>query len=90
MKSRTSVRATAPEWMSDGLCAQTDPTEFYPDRGGSVAVAKKVCAACDVRTNCLDYALTNGEEYGVWGGLSERERHRLTTPATTTALGGAA
>jgi WhiB family redox-sensing transcriptional regulator len=68
-----------PEWMSEGLCAQTDPDEFYPEKGGSTAVAKSVCFACPVRRDCLDYALTNHEQHGIWGGTSERERRRLHT-----------
>lgn len=67
-----------PAWMADGLCAQTDPEEFYPDKGGSTAVAKRVCAACPVQDDCLDYALTHREQYGIWGGTSLRERQRLT------------
>ncbi len=66
------------EWQADGLCAQTDPEEFYPDKGGSVLRAKSVCAGCNVRAECLEYALANNERYGIWGGLSERERRRIT------------
>ncbi|MFD4740570.1 WhiB family transcriptional regulator [Streptomyces virginiae] len=75
--------------MTEGLCAQTDPAEFFPDKGGSTAVAKRICFTCPVRRDCLDYALTNGEQHGIWGGTSERERRRLTA-RTTPALGGAA
>lgn len=66
-----------PEWTSEGLCSQTDPAEFFPDRGGSVLAAKKICAACGVRAECLEYALANNERFGIWGGTSERERRRL-------------
>ncbi|MCX5587598.1 WhiB family transcriptional regulator [Streptomyces erythrochromogenes] len=71
---------TAPtlDWQAHGICAQTDPEEFFPEQGGSTFQAKKICAACDVRTACLEYALTNNERYGIWGGASERERRRLT------------
>lgn len=67
----------APEWMSHGLCAQTDPESFFPEKGGSVREAKKTCLSCDVRTECLAYALEHGERFGVWGGLTERERRKL-------------
>ncbi|MFD6970711.1 WhiB family transcriptional regulator [Streptomyces sp. NPDC059949] len=62
--------------MAEGLCAETDPDEFFPDKGGSTATAKRICFACKVRKHCLDYALTTGEPNGVWGGMSERERRR--------------
>ncbi len=64
-------------WQSDALCAQTDPEAFFPEKGGSTREAKKVCLACDVRGECLEYALANDERFGIWGGLSERERRRL-------------
>ncbi|HIW99045.1 MAG TPA: WhiB family transcriptional regulator [Candidatus Nesterenkonia stercoripullorum] len=64
-------------WQVDALCAQTDPEAFFPEKGGSTRDAKKVCAACTVRSECLDYALGNDERFGIWGGLSERERRKL-------------
>lgn len=68
-------------WQSDALCAQTDPEAFFPEKGGSTRDAKKVCAACNVRSQCLEYALANDERFGIWGGLSERERRRLRKQA---------
>lgn len=65
------------EWARDGLCAQTDPEVFFPEKGRSNAAAKRVCVACPVRVACLDAALARNERFGVWGGLSERERRRL-------------
>jgi WhiB family transcriptional regulator, redox-sensing transcriptional regulator len=64
-------------WQVDALCAQTDPEAFFPEKGGSTRDAKKVCAACNVKQDCLDYALANDERFGIWGGLSERERRKL-------------
>lgn len=64
-------------WQVDALCAQTDPEAFFPEKGGSTRDAKKVCAACTVKQECLDYALSNDERFGIWGGLSERERRKL-------------
>ena len=64
-------------WQASALCAQTDPEAFFPEQGGSTREAKKVCMDCDVRAECLEYALTNDEAHGVWGGLSERERRKL-------------
>lgn len=64
-------------WQSDSLCAQTDPDAFFPEKGGSTREAKKICKSCEVRTTCLHYALENDERFGIWGGLSERERRKL-------------
>jgi WhiB family redox-sensing transcriptional regulator len=64
-------------WQERALCAQTDPEAFFPEKGGSTREAKKVCLSCDVRGECLEYALENDERFGIWGGLSERERRKL-------------
>ena len=64
-------------WQSDSLCAQTDPEAFFPEKGGSTRDAKKICGSCEVRNHCLEYALENDERFGIWGGLSERERRKL-------------
>lgn len=64
-------------FMAQARCAGLDPELFHPGRGESTTPAKEVCRGCPVRTACLDYALDNRERYGVWGGLSERERRRL-------------
>ncbi len=64
-------------WQERALCAQTDPEAFFPEKGGSTREAKKVCLSCDVRGDCLEYALSNDERFGIWGGLSERERRKL-------------
>ena len=66
-----------PEWYADALCSQTDPEAFFPDPGGSVRSAKVVCAGCDVREQCLQYALDHREIWGIWGGTSERERRGM-------------
>ena len=64
-------------WQEWALCAQTDPEAFFPEKGGSTREAKKVCVSCEVRAECLEYALANDERFGIWGGLSERERRKL-------------
>lgn len=66
-----------PGWQELALCAQTDPEAFFPEKGGSTREAKRVCQSCEVRQECLEYALGNDERFGIWGGLSERERRRL-------------
>jgi WhiB family redox-sensing transcriptional regulator len=65
------------EWQERALCAQTDPEAFFPEKGGSTREAKRICQGCEVRDACLDYALAHDERFGIWGGLSERERRRL-------------
>ncbi len=64
-------------WREDALCAQTDPEAFFPEKGASSSDAKRVCAGCDVREQCLAFALRHDERFGIWGGLSTRERDRL-------------
>ena len=68
-------------WQDRALCSQTDPEAFFPEKGGSTREAKKVCLGCDVRVECLEYALANDERFGIWGGLSERERRRVKREA---------
>ena len=65
------------QWQERGLCAQTDPEAFFPEKGGSTREAKRICLGCEVRDACLEYALAHDERFGIWGGLSERERRRL-------------
>ncbi len=72
-------------WRLDALCAETDPEAFFPEKGGSTREAKRVCMGCAVRAECLEYALAADERFGIWGGLSERERRRVRL-ARRTAL----
>jgi len=66
-----------PEWHELALCTETDPDLFFPEKGGSTREAKLICARCEVRDECLQYALDRDERYGIYGGLSERERWKL-------------
>ena len=68
-----------------GLCAETDPELFFPDKGGSTCDAKRVCQACPVRSECLEYAFAHDERWGIWGGLSVRERRKLKKRADVMA-----
>ncbi len=72
-----SVEENTLAWQTDALCAQTDPEAFFPEKGGSTRDAKRICTSCDVKSECLEYALQNDERFGIWGGLSERERRKL-------------
>ncbi|MFF8817349.1 MULTISPECIES: WhiB family transcriptional regulator [Leucobacter] len=78
---RRQAEDEALAWQSDALCAQTDPESFFPEKGGSTREAKRICETCEVRSECLDYALENDERFGIWGGLSERERRKLRREA---------
>ena len=69
-------------WQEHALCAQTDPEAFFPEKGGSTREAKKICVGCEVKAECLAYALANDERFGIWGGLSERERRRVKRAAS--------
>ena len=68
-------------WQQQALCAQTDPEAFFPEKGGSTREAKRICIGCEVKGDCLEYALGQDERFGIWGGLSERERRRLKRAA---------
>lgn len=80
----------AQDWRGDALCAQTDPEAFFPKRGEATTEAKLICSMCEVRAECLEYALGEGDEdlHGVWGGTSHRERRALRR-ARGHALGAA-
>ncbi len=64
-------------WNDFGNCDGVDPDLFFPTQGESTKAAKEICRGCVVRMECLEYALTNGEKFGIWGGMSERERRRI-------------
>lgn len=64
-------------WTAEALCAQVGAELFFVDKGENPQPAKDVCALCPVRRECLEYALSNDERFGVWGGKTERERRRL-------------
>jgi len=64
-------------WMVQGLCYGASSVDFFPSTGAGVEAARRVCMQCPVREQCLDYALNNQIDHGVWGGASERERHRI-------------
>lgn len=67
------------DWQDRALCAETDPAAFFPELGEDATAAKRVCMSCEVREQCLDFAVGNGIAYGVYGGMDERERRALGT-----------
>ena len=76
-------------WMQRGRCRDIPPSTFFPSDGVGVDVARRICADCPVKARCLEYALENHIDHGVWGGCSERERRRILkrrrTPKIETA-----
>lgn len=64
-------------WQDFANCRGADADLFFPERGASTRRAKAICAECDVRAECLDFAVETGEKFGIWGGMSERERRRV-------------
>ena len=65
------------DWQSEGACKGVEPDLFFTERGVSNQTAKAMCGLCVIKVECLDYAVTNNEAYGVWGGKSERERRKI-------------
>jgi WhiB family redox-sensing transcriptional regulator len=74
------------DWMARGKCRETDPTVFFPSDGIGVQVARRICDECPVKAPCLEYALANRVDHGVWGGTSERERRRILRAHRLTRL----
>jgi WhiB family redox-sensing transcriptional regulator len=68
---------TRPEWQTDAACRGMDSELFYPGQGEDPNPAKAICRLCDVQASCLAYALNRPERFGVWGGLTVRERRRI-------------
>jgi WhiB family redox-sensing transcriptional regulator len=71
-------------WMRQAVCLEIDPDLFYPDRGDSWGsrAAKRICTACPVREDCLQFAVAHHEHFGVWGGLTPTERQRMVRGAS--------
>ena len=65
------------DWQESALCAQADPDAFHPQPGGTSRPAKKVCDRCEVRPECLEYAVASGQRFGIWGGVGQQELRRL-------------
>jgi WhiB family transcriptional regulator, redox-sensing transcriptional regulator len=76
------------EWMARGNCASQPPSLFFPSDGVGVEIARRICATCPVKNECLEHALVNRIDHGVWGGASERERRRILKRRRNAALSG--
>lgn len=72
-------------WMDASLCSQmADPDSFFPEHGTDMPPPReviKVCNGCDVRAECLEYAIKHDEQWGIWGGLKENDRERARIDA---------
>jgi WhiB family redox-sensing transcriptional regulator len=66
-----------PAVLHGGICHDKPKELFYPEVGTDARKAKEVCRACPVRIECLEYAIENGEKWGIWGGTSHRERQAI-------------
>ena len=70
------------DWVHRARCSNEDPELFFPigtagPAATQIAMAKSICMQCEVRMECLEWAMTTGQDAGVWGGLSEEERRAL-------------
>lgn len=79
------IDTNAMRWMDDALCAETDPDAFFPEKGEATRPAKRICGRCEVRQECLAYALETVQEHGVWGGYSTHERQEMRREARRAA-----
>lgn len=68
-------------WTERALCREVDPEFFFPEKGGSAAAGKRICGGCEVRAECLEFAFATRQPFGIWGGLTERERYRARRAA---------
>ncbi len=77
LDAKLSLDRDEETWMIRARCLDADPEAFFPQKGGSTKEAKRICGVCPVQEECLEYSLENEERFGIWGGMSERERRRL-------------
>ena len=77
------VEDRTPEWMQEARCRGMSPAQFFPSDSTGVEVAQRICAECPVTQECLDYALANRVDNGIWGGASERRRRLILRRKTT-------
>ncbi|HEV2785080.1 MAG TPA: WhiB family transcriptional regulator [Solirubrobacteraceae bacterium] len=73
-------------WMAKARCREYDPEQFFVRGAAQSKRAVRVCEHCDVRTACLQYALDNQIEFGIWGGLTERQRRRVARTMAEAAV----
>lgn len=64
-------------WAEQGACRGSKSSLWFPEPGKNAPHALAICKECPVRAECLDYAMVNGERFGVWGGTTEKDRRKL-------------
>lgn len=64
-------------WQDLAHCRGANPDLFFPERGASTRTAKGICRECAVQPECLEFAIVSSEKFGIWGGMSERERRKI-------------
>jgi WhiB family transcriptional regulator, redox-sensing transcriptional regulator len=76
---RRAVTPVEPDtgWQAYANCRQADPEAFFPEKGEPGNYAKRVCARCMVKVECLQWALETDQRFGIWGGMSERSLRAL-------------
>ena len=72
-------------WQDLANCRGADPDLFFPERGASTRTAKSICRECSVQAECLEFAIVSSEKFGIWGGLSERDRRKIRRERAATA-----
>lgn len=71
------ISKTRPDWFVLGECNGLSVRWFFPERGESITEVRKVCKRCVIKTDCLEFAMDNDIQHGIWGGTSERERRSI-------------
>jgi WhiB family redox-sensing transcriptional regulator len=84
-RRRRLTSAETGHWQDDGNCAGANQDIFFPGRGEDFTAGKAVCEKCVVKEKCLEFAFKNGEKFGIWGGMTERERKRIRKQRKDTA-----
>lgn len=80
-----AMQSDALAWQDRANCRGADPDLFFPERGASTRTAKSICRECSVQTMCLEFAIVSSEKFGIWGGMSERERRKIRRERTIAA-----
>jgi len=81
--------ASNEEWQDKAACREIAVELFFPPAEQESEVAKSVCAECTVRQPCLEFALVEGERFGIWGGLTSQERRSVAAKRRKARLAGA-
>lgn len=72
-----SASLPPPEVLDVARCAQADPEQWFPEKGGPSTDAKRICGMCPAQDACRQWALDTRQNYGIWGGLTAHERRQI-------------